>query len=529
MLADDRDAVGVAVLDQHAGRCGRTPRRAARAARSVRWWLFSAISSNFACWTTCSTQKLTASTENSDGDDVLQHGQPDRRSGDDLRAWPSVRLIQSVYRCELAAVRGDPPALDRARQQLDQLKRHDADHGIARAPGRRPPRTGVPKCRRSSSTYKPDEHDRVQRRVAPKNTTNRGSGCATMNCVPMMPGEKPDDRLRQPADADDAARQRVLHQAGEASRSAARSPGPTSAPRRRPRPAPDRPRPCRGPRTAPASSAARAPAHDRPATTPAAFTRAAPLGRLARRRRRQHDQHLLERREIDRRPDDDRACTRRRSSRPTRPGRSTKPFGIDAVDARRHDDVADDDVGDLRHVLHPQPIVAAADDDALRARPLDERAGRGVAVDQQLHLRGARRSARRRGRRRRPARSPPCRPQAVARALVDRQRPEVGRRAGGDDLGGGGLQIRADRGARAAARGRALRSASARCSCSCDLRRRRARACSVVVLGLARRAGRRSRSSARRTPTTPADVAALHLGEDAEGRPPRAPARRCAS
>ena len=27
--------------------------------------------------------------------------------------------------------------------------------------------------------------------VAPKNTTNRGSGCATMNCVPMMPARKP--------------------------------------------------------------------------------------------------------------------------------------------------------------------------------------------------------------------------------------------------------------------------------------------------------------------------------------------------
>ena len=37
--------------------------RGARSA-SVRWWLFSAISSNFACSTTCSTQKLTARIEN---------------------------------------------------------------------------------------------------------------------------------------------------------------------------------------------------------------------------------------------------------------------------------------------------------------------------------------------------------------------------------------------------------------------------------------------------------------------------------
>ena len=39
-------------------------------------------------------------------------------------------------------------------------------------------------------------------------------------------GQKPDDRLRQPADPDDAARQRVLHQAGRRSRSAGRSTGP---------------------------------------------------------------------------------------------------------------------------------------------------------------------------------------------------------------------------------------------------------------------------------------------------------------
>ncbi len=36
--------------------------RGARSA-SVRWWLFSAISSNFAFWTTWSAQKLTASIE----------------------------------------------------------------------------------------------------------------------------------------------------------------------------------------------------------------------------------------------------------------------------------------------------------------------------------------------------------------------------------------------------------------------------------------------------------------------------------
>ena len=59
--------------------------------------------------------------------------------------------------------------------------------------------------------------------------------------------------------------------------------------------------------------------------------------------------------------------------------------------------VADHDVGDLRDVLHPEPLVAGADHDALRPRPLDQRAGRRVPIDQQLHLRRRGGSARRSG------------------------------------------------------------------------------------------------------------------------------------
>ena len=51
-----------------------------------------------------------------------------------------------------------------------------------------------------------------------------------------------------------------------------------------------------------------------------------------------------------------------------------EPLRVDAVDPRRHHDVADDDVEHLRHVVQPQPVVAAADDHALRAGPLDDRA-----------------------------------------------------------------------------------------------------------------------------------------------------------
>ena len=52
------------------------------------------------------------------------------------------------------------------------------------------------------------------------------------------------------------------------------------------------------------------------------------------------------------------------------------------------DDVADDDVGQVRHELHLQRRVAVgADDHPAGARPLDQRPGRGVAVDEQLHPR----------------------------------------------------------------------------------------------------------------------------------------------
>ena len=142
-----------------------------------------------------------------------------------------------------------------------------------------------------------------------------------------------------------------------------------------------------------------------------------------------------------------------------------------------------------------------------------ERAGRRVAIDEQLHLRRARarhddaaddagrRDHRHVGR------------EAVARALVDRHRPEVGRRAGADDLRGRRLtascwsRSSSSCSSRAAAIGQRalllqLRPAA---SASCRLQR--------VVLGAHVRAGRRSRSRRPRTPRHAADARALHLGE----------------
>src|SRR5262249_29693157 len=85
--------------------------------------------------------------------------------------------------------------------------------------------------------------------------------------------------------------------------------------------------------------------------------------------------------------------------------------------------------------------LADADDHALRARALDDRARGGVAIDEQLHLGRPRArnheapdNAGRRDHRHVGA-------QAVARALVDGQRAEIRRRRGADDLRGRRLQV----------------------------------------------------------------------------------------
>ena len=119
-----------------------------------------------------------------------------------------------------------------------------------------------------------------------------------------------------------------------------------------------------------------------------------------------------------------------------------EPFRIDRVDARRHHRVADHDIRRFRHVIHPQPLVAAADDHPLRPRSLDDDAGRRIAIDQQLDLGGT--STRHR--------HPPDHAggrdhrhisrHAIVSALVDRDGTEIRRRRAGDDLGRGGFQRR---------------------------------------------------------------------------------------
>ena len=91
-----------------------------------------------------------------------------------------------------------------------------------------------------------------------------------------------------------------------------------------------------------------------------------------------------------------------------------------------------------------------------------------------------------------------------------------------------GLQRRAGRAARAAARGRACdrpaRAAPAAATCAVgELPLQR------LVLALDVPQADVAAPDAPRRRETPPDMRALHFGEHAEGRPPRAPARRCAS
>ncbi len=69
-----------------------------------------------------------------------------------------------------------------------------------------------------------------------------------------------------------------------------------------------------------------------------------------------------------------------------------KPLGIDAVDAGRHDEVTDGDVGQVRHELHAERRVRIdADRHPAGARALGDGARGRVPVDDELHPGGVRR------------------------------------------------------------------------------------------------------------------------------------------
>ena len=73
---------------------------------------------------------------------------------------------------------------------------------------------GDPKCRKSEQHVQPHE-DRPRAAPSPRRTPRTAaSGCATMNCVPMMPARNPTIVFASPPMPMIAARQRVLRQPG---------------------------------------------------------------------------------------------------------------------------------------------------------------------------------------------------------------------------------------------------------------------------------------------------------------------------
>ena len=163
-------------------RSNSTPRGARSA--SVRWWLFSAISSNFACWTTCSTQKLTASTAN-----TRRHTRPaGRRAGSLTLRRSSIgmrhpvilaldRALSSIdrrYRAPVAA----PPPFDRPRQRARPAETpRTPTSALPSAWLEHRPRTALRELPQVEQRVQPHEHDRVQR-PSPRRTPRTAAAAA---------------------------------------------------------------------------------------------------------------------------------------------------------------------------------------------------------------------------------------------------------------------------------------------------------------------------------------------------------------
>ena len=168
-------------------------------------------------------------------------------------------------------------------------------------------------------------------------------------------------------------------------------------------------------------------------------------------------------------------------------------------------------VGGARDVFHPQR-VALPDDDALRARALDQRARRGVAIDEHLHLRRARARTESRG-----PTTPAgeitamsgLRPSDDPLSIVMSRNSGLG--AGGDDLGGDRLEPGA------LPEFEQLPQAVGPLRLGALLLQlhlqRLEFALELLVFASARRAARRSRVHSPRTPSNAVHRPALDLGE----------------
>ena len=223
LLADQGDIEGALVLDQRACRADRAGSRAAPAAAAAQ----------------CGCSRRSRGTSR-----AARSGRPRRRRRSP-QTPPRSRTAHAEPECQAAAIvrhqvggaivrtaSSDCPAapsggaagagpcstIKAATIPSSPLARawiSVADNGIANG---RPP---IKACSPSNTTW--------WTTVAATNITSRGTVVDRLNCAPRTPTRKPDQRLRHPADADDAAGERVLREAAEHARRAAPSPRRTTA------------------------------------------------------------------------------------------------------------------------------------------------------------------------------------------------------------------------------------------------------------------------------------------------------------
>src|SRR5688572_5350647 len=132
----------------------------------------------------------------------------------EMRRRSSVGATISYLRTSLPSPPSRTPAFDDTRKRLDDSKRHDPDERVAQ----RLCRQRLPRRRKHSNiqpVIQPHEHGSMEdRRRDEDDQTRQGGGHDEL--LPERTGQKPDDGLGEPADADHTARQRVLNQARDA-------------------------------------------------------------------------------------------------------------------------------------------------------------------------------------------------------------------------------------------------------------------------------------------------------------------------
>ena len=160
----------------------------------MRWWLFSAISSNLACWTTCSTQKLTANIEKITITPYWQRRQAGMTSPPVFNYEPfSLPGFRAIVRLPNLSSNSSPLCLRRSMAPGIRSTSQNArtpTTALPRAWPAQPPRTGSRNAADPAARRVPMNTIACST-VARKNTTNRGIGRATMKWVAIRPARKP--------------------------------------------------------------------------------------------------------------------------------------------------------------------------------------------------------------------------------------------------------------------------------------------------------------------------------------------------